>query len=239
MAKSRSGPAARPSGRHQPRGFRLSGVEFVRRWSLHILPKGFTKTRCDGGFCCRHRHDYLQRCRQLFQLPEPEDEPPSPPPEELSEATRTCPRCQGKMVCIASASRRSWLDLFSDHATCPLWYQPRLSIFRHAPIRGLDTQTLSATCTLCSFSAVSAQRTTCGYARSAARCGSALLTTGHPSPPTIVKTSLHVASACLAHLRSIRLSESASGAKSYPHRTASPAKTAKFNARFIRLQVDG
>ncbi|HUG67187.1 MAG TPA: transposase, partial [Pirellulaceae bacterium] len=55
-----------------PRSPPLSGIEFMRRWSLHILPKGFTKTRSYGGFSCRHRQDYLQRCRQLLQIPEPE-----------------------------------------------------------------------------------------------------------------------------------------------------------------------
>ncbi len=29
---------------------KLSGVEFTRRWSLHILPKGFTRTRYFGGY---------------------------------------------------------------------------------------------------------------------------------------------------------------------------------------------
>lgn len=28
----------------------LSGVEFTHRWSLHILPKGVTKSRCFGGY---------------------------------------------------------------------------------------------------------------------------------------------------------------------------------------------
>ena len=133
---------------NRPRPFSLPGVEFVRRWSMHILPKGFTKTRCYGGFSCRHRHDYLQRCRQLLQIAEPQDEPPSPPPleEESSETTRTCPRCQGKMVCVTSTPRPSWRDLFSDHVTCPLWYQPSLSTCRHSHIRGPTAG--AAACTL-------------------------------------------------------------------------------------------
>ena len=113
-----------------PREFSLPGVEFVRRWSMHILPKGFTKTRCYGGFSCRHRADYLQRCRQLLHLVEPEDEPPSEPPleDESLVPSRTCPHCQAEMICETSTPRPSWRDLFSEHTTCPLWYQPARSI---------------------------------------------------------------------------------------------------------------
>jgi len=132
---------------NQPRPFRLPGVEFVRRWSLHILPKGFTKTRSYGGFSCRQRQDYLQRCRQLLGIAEPEDEPPSPQPleNESSETTRMCPRCQDKMVCVASTPRPAWRDLFSDHATCPLWYQPALSISRRSPDSHIRGPTVAAT----------------------------------------------------------------------------------------------
>jgi hypothetical protein len=100
---------------NQPRPFPLPGAEFVRRWSMHILPKGFTKTRCYGGFSCRHRHDYLQRCRQLLQIAEPEGEPPSPPPpeDESPETTRTCPRCQAKMVGGALGFQDSLTAYFS------------------------------------------------------------------------------------------------------------------------------
>ena len=128
-----------------PRPFTLSGVEFVRRWSLHILPKGFTKTRAYGGFSCRHRQDYMQRCRQLLRLADPQNQPPTPPlsEDELSQTTHTCLRCQSKMVCVSSTLRPSWRDLFRDHATCPLWYQPSLSISRRfaSRIRGPDHST--------------------------------------------------------------------------------------------------
>lgn len=135
-----------------PRPFTLSGVEFVRRWSLHILPKGFTKTRAYGGFSCRHRQDYMQRCRQLLRIADPEDEPQTSPSleDELSETTRTCLHCQSKMVCVSSTPRPSWRDLFRDHAICPLWYQPSLSISRRfaSRIRGPDPNASAARCPL-------------------------------------------------------------------------------------------
>lgn len=117
---------------NKPRPFSLPGVEFVRRWSLHILPKGFTKIRSYGGFSCRHRRDYLRRCRQLLQLAEPETEPPASPSleDESPETPRKCPRCAGMLKCVSATHRPSWRDVFRDHATCPLWYQPSLSLSR-------------------------------------------------------------------------------------------------------------
>ncbi len=121
---------------NQPREFSLPGMEFVRRWSLHILPKGFTRTRAYGGFSCRHRQDYLHRCRQLLQLGEPEPSVEPPLEDALQETLRRCPRCDGQLICVSSTRRPSWRDLFRAHATCPLWYQPSISIPRHTPIRG-------------------------------------------------------------------------------------------------------
>ena len=41
--------------------------EFTRRWSLHILPKGYTKTRRFGGWSNRRRDRYLERCAILLE----------------------------------------------------------------------------------------------------------------------------------------------------------------------------
>jgi len=131
------------SAGNQPRRFTLPGVEFARRWAMHILPKGFTKTRCYGGYSCRHRADYLQRCRQLLRIVEPAAELASEPPleDEPLDQPRACPHCQTEMICVASPLRPSWRDLFNKHATCPPWYQPSLSISRNASprIRGPDS----------------------------------------------------------------------------------------------------
>ena len=44
----------------------LPGVEFVRRWSLHILPKSYTTTRRFGGYSNHHRQRYIAECRELL-----------------------------------------------------------------------------------------------------------------------------------------------------------------------------
>lgn len=120
-ARSKSKSTGNPS-----RPFRLPGIEFVRRWSLHILPKGFTKSRRYGGFSGRHCQSYLQRCRQLLQLADAELElsSNSPRQDNLPETPRKCPHCDGQLTCIVTTRRRSWRDLFHDYSTCPVWYQP-------------------------------------------------------------------------------------------------------------------
>ena len=44
----------------------LTTVEFVRRWCLHVLPHGFTKSRRFGGWTNCHRKSYLKNCRQCL-----------------------------------------------------------------------------------------------------------------------------------------------------------------------------
>ncbi len=44
----------------------ISGVEFTRCWSLHILPKGFTKSRCYGGYSSANRTQFIAKCKLLL-----------------------------------------------------------------------------------------------------------------------------------------------------------------------------
>jgi hypothetical protein len=108
----------------------LRGAEFTRRWALHILPKGFVKSRCFGGFSCRHRGTYLGRCRTLLGAEQTESAPAETPPADLVEeasATPRCPRCQTPMVRISLDQRASWSKVLQGRH-CPAWYDP----FNHA-----------------------------------------------------------------------------------------------------------
>lgn len=96
----------------------LSGVEFTRRWSLHILPKGFTKSRCFGGYSSTNRTRFIAKCRQL-QPPvavAQQDEQQQVEATQLT-AERPCPKCQQPMQLIAETRRPCWRDLFygPDH----------------------------------------------------------------------------------------------------------------------------
>jgi hypothetical protein len=106
--------------------YTLHGVEFTRRWSLHILPKGFVRSRCFGGFSCRRRAAYLRRCGELLGV-----EPPEPisgdTPEDEPPCAITCPKCQTPMECLCDVERPGWNRVLNGRDR-PAWYDP----FRHA-----------------------------------------------------------------------------------------------------------
>jgi hypothetical protein len=108
----------------------LRGDEFTCRWALHILPKGFVKSRCFGGFSCRHRKTYLDRCRTLLDLKQAvaaTGPVAVTGPAEASPATPRCPRCQTPMTCVVQGERVSWRKVLSGRH-CPPWYD----LFNHA-----------------------------------------------------------------------------------------------------------
>ena len=54
----------------------VTADEFIRRFLMHVLPKGFTKIRHYGLLAPRDRQARLARCRQVLHVPAP---PPPPP----------------------------------------------------------------------------------------------------------------------------------------------------------------
>jgi hypothetical protein len=87
------------------RTMRLSAVEFVRRFLLHVLPAGFVRIRHYGLLCNRHRHEKLELCRSLLG-PRLAAEPEWLETETLESLatispTRVCPVCgAGRMIVI-------------------------------------------------------------------------------------------------------------------------------------------
>ncbi len=85
------------SGRQVP--VSLPILEFIRCWTLHILPKGFTKARRYGGWSNTRQATYQQQCEQLqplspsssADLPDPLAPVPEPPSAETSDAVLKCP----------------------------------------------------------------------------------------------------------------------------------------------------
>jgi hypothetical protein len=75
----------------QRRTIRLPATEFLRRFLLHVLPKGFAKVRHYG--LLSNRSEKLERCRQLLATPRQETAPApdaaSPSPDSVSR----CPHC--------------------------------------------------------------------------------------------------------------------------------------------------
>lgn len=85
------------------RRMRLSAVEFMRRFLLHVLPKGFVRIRHYGLLANRCRRDNLRLCRRLLgSLAPPEPEPASPPDAACCEGPDLCPACrQHRMRVVA------------------------------------------------------------------------------------------------------------------------------------------
>jgi hypothetical protein len=76
----------------------LGADEFLRRFLLHVLPKGFVRIRFFGFLAHRRRATLLPICQQLLAA-QPVVAPPcpaSPPPP----STWSCPVCGGPMMII-------------------------------------------------------------------------------------------------------------------------------------------
>ena len=140
---ARTGKATGGSREQHP--VTLSGIEFVRRWSQHILPKGCVKSRRYGGFSNRHRERYLADCRALLPpSPEPDtsagdtsaesetliagepdtntaDSPPMDAAGPTDRRAPACPACGNRMQRLTAEPRPSWRDIMaSPHR--PPWY---------------------------------------------------------------------------------------------------------------------
>jgi predicted RNA-binding Zn-ribbon protein involved in translation (DUF1610 family) len=70
----------------------LAATEFLRRFFLHVLPKGFVRIRHFGFLANRFRTQALTECRWLLAVPVPITTPPC---EQRAEWH--CPRCGARM----------------------------------------------------------------------------------------------------------------------------------------------
>jgi hypothetical protein len=87
----------------------LEGVELLRRFLLHVLPKGFMRVRHYGFLANRCRRERLAQIRQAIavqaQVPKPETEARAE--AAASDDTRACPRCRtGRLRVVAELSPR-------------------------------------------------------------------------------------------------------------------------------------
>jgi hypothetical protein len=95
------------------RKMKLTGTEFLRRFFLHVLPKGFVRIRHFGFLANRFRARRLVLCRQLLAMTI--QEKPNPLDSTEGFAAWHCPRCGTAMVVArrltaAELSRCSYFD---------------------------------------------------------------------------------------------------------------------------------
>jgi hypothetical protein len=73
----------------------LDAVEFLRRFLLHVLPRGFVKIRYGGFLSHRKRRAGLARCRELLAVCAAGEASPSVlSPAQQQAIERSCPRCR-------------------------------------------------------------------------------------------------------------------------------------------------
>ena len=94
----------------------LSSDEFIRRFLLHVLPRGFHRIRHYGLLASSARKTSLALARKLLEVAVPPDDEP----EDVDDHRPPCPCCGGHMVIIETFER---------------WQQPRGPPTATAPIR--------------------------------------------------------------------------------------------------------
>ncbi len=109
----------RRDGAERHRLMTLTADEFICRFLLHVLPRGFHRIRHYGLLASAARRDNLALARRLLAVP---SEPKVPMPETPLDTCPPCPCCGGRMIVIETFAR---------------WGQPRAPPQPTLPIREL------------------------------------------------------------------------------------------------------
>jgi len=87
--------------KNKKRLMRLPLDEFLRRFFLHVLPRGFVRIRHFGFFAHRRRAALLPLCFTLLgQISEPQTVTEFTPPTEAPRPLWLCPHCGGAMTIV-------------------------------------------------------------------------------------------------------------------------------------------
>src|SRR5246127_4316212 len=87
----------RADGRARYKRMTLATDEFIRRFLIHVLPKGFHRIRHYRLFAKGPGADNIARARELLAVSKPEGEPTA---AVVDRSKPTCPCCGGRMIII-------------------------------------------------------------------------------------------------------------------------------------------
>jgi predicted Zn-ribbon and HTH transcriptional regulator len=95
----------RRDGQARYRTMTLAADEFIRRFLLHVLPKGFHRIRHYGLLASAGCKANIARARELIAAPEPPTEPPALHDTADADGAATdrhpsCPCCGGRMIIV-------------------------------------------------------------------------------------------------------------------------------------------
>ena len=76
----------RTEGRDRYKIMTLATGEFIRRFLIHVLPKGFHRIRHYGLFAKASRADNIARARELLAIPKPQAKPADADADDPSTA---------------------------------------------------------------------------------------------------------------------------------------------------------
>jgi hypothetical protein len=110
----------------------LSQVEFTRRWSLHVLPAGYTRTRRFGGWSNIRRELYLERWAKQLDAAEvplspeatefgPFDELAASDCDEQVDSPGPCCQCGGPLIPQRIRDKPAWSNVMASQHRPP-WY---------------------------------------------------------------------------------------------------------------------
>jgi hypothetical protein len=85
----------------------LATDEFIRRFLIHVLPKGFHRIRHYGLLASSNRAENIAHARELLAVPPPVKQPETPKPalDQPRVLPRPCPCCGGRMIVIETFAR--------------------------------------------------------------------------------------------------------------------------------------
>jgi hypothetical protein len=86
------------SGRYKT--MTLATDEFIRRFLIHVLPKGLHRIRHYGLFANGGRVKNIARARELLGVPSPKRPADEAPAEDATVLAQPCPCCGGRMIII-------------------------------------------------------------------------------------------------------------------------------------------
>ena len=99
----------RIEGRDRHKQMTLATGEFIRRFLIHVLPKGLHRIRHYGLFAKSSCADNIARARELLAVAKPQDQPTA---ATVNPSKSICPCCGGRMIIIEvfarGATPRHW-----------------------------------------------------------------------------------------------------------------------------------